>query len=153
MPHSSGFAAFGVSVLAKGRLHPFPSRNKFSPGDAQDVQIGSCKHGVQLVLVLFQTKICSFVIAKLTLVDSENVLDLAAGRGFTMLDVSVTVEGVIADLGKTFRPPESGLLPVSHRDRSLGDRYGVNQTTVSIYTTLAFHPEISLIALLRLVHF
>ena len=74
---------------------------KFSSGHSKRIQIGTSEHGVQSVLVFLQTTIHGFLVAKLTLDDPERVLYFAAHRGFAVFNITLPVNRVVADPGKT----------------------------------------------------
>ena len=74
---------------------------KFSSGDGKRIQIGTSEHGVQSVLVFLQTTIHGFPVAELTLDDPEHVLNFAAHRGLAVFDITLPVNRVVTDPGKT----------------------------------------------------
>lgn len=74
---------------------------KFSSGDGKRIQIRAGEHGVQSVLVFLQTTIHGFPVAELTLDDPECVLYFAAHRGFAVFNITLPVNRVVADPGKT----------------------------------------------------
>ena len=74
---------------------------KFSSGDGKRIQIGTSEHGVQSVLVFLQTTIHGFPVAELTLDDPERVLYFAAHRGLAVFDITLPVNRVVTDPGKT----------------------------------------------------
>ena len=74
---------------------------KFLSGDSKCIQIGTSEHGVQSVLILHQSAIHRFLITELTLDDPERVLYFAAHRGFAVFNITLPVNRVVADPGKT----------------------------------------------------
>ena len=74
---------------------------KFSSGDGKRIQIRAGEHGVQSVLVFLQTTIHGFPVAELTLDDPECVLYFAAHRGFAVFNITLPVNRVVADPGKS----------------------------------------------------
>lgn len=76
---------------------------KFSPGHDKRIQIRAGEHGVQSVLVLPQSAIHGFLVAELTLDDPERVLYFAAHRGFAVFNITLPVNRVVTDPGKSAR--------------------------------------------------
>ena len=76
---------------------------KFSPGHGKRIQIRAGEHGVQSVLVLPQSAIHGFLVAELTLDDPERVLYFAAHRGFAVFNITLPVNRVVTDPGKSAR--------------------------------------------------
>ena len=74
---------------------------KFSPGHGKHIQIRAGEHGVQPILVLPQSAIHCFLIAELTLDDPERVLYFAAHCGFAVFNITLPVNRVVTDPGKT----------------------------------------------------
>ena len=74
---------------------------KFSSGDGKRIQIRASEHGVQSVLVFLQTTIHGFLVAKLTLDDPERVLYFAGHRGFAVFNITIPVNLIVTDPGKT----------------------------------------------------
>ena len=74
---------------------------KFSSGDGKCIQIGTSEHSVQPILVLPQSAIHGFLVAELTLDDPERVLYFAAHRGFAVFNITLPVNRVVTDTGKT----------------------------------------------------
>ena len=74
---------------------------EFSPCHGKRIQISTSKHGVQSVLVFLQTTIHGFLIAELTLDDPERVLYFAAHRGFAVFNITLPVNRVGTDPGKS----------------------------------------------------
>ena len=95
------FSAFLLLFLKKGRLPPVSAYGEFSPGHGKCIQIGTSEHGVQPILVLPQSAIHGFPVAELTLDDPERVLYFAAHRGFAVFNITLPVNCVVADPGKT----------------------------------------------------
>ena len=95
------FSAFLLLFLKKGRLPPVSAYGEFSPGHGKCIQIGTSEHSVQSVLVFLQTTIHGFPVAELTLDDPERVLYFAAHRGFAVFNITLPVNRVVTDPGKT----------------------------------------------------
>ena len=74
---------------------------KFSSGHSKRIQIGTSEHSVQPILVFPQSAIHGFPVAELTLDDPERVLYFAAHRGFAVFNITLPVNRVVADPGKT----------------------------------------------------
>ena len=74
---------------------------KFSSGDGKRIQIRAGEHGVQSVLVFPQSAIRCFLIAELTLDDPERMLYFAAHRRFAVFNITLPVNRVVTDPGKT----------------------------------------------------
>ena len=74
---------------------------KCSSGDGKCIQIGTSEHSVQSVLVFLQTTIHGFPVAELTLDDPKRVLYFAAHRGFAVFNITLPVNRVVTDPGKT----------------------------------------------------
>ena len=74
---------------------------KFLSGDSKCIQIGTSEHGVQSVLIFHQSAIHRFLITELTLDDPERVLYFAAHRGFAVFNITLPVNRVVTDPGKT----------------------------------------------------
>ena len=99
--NSHYLSAFLLLFLKKGRLPPVSGYGEFSPGYGKRIQIGTSEHGVQSVLVFLQTTIHGFLVAELTLDDPERVLYFAAHRGFAVFNITLPVNRVVTDPGKT----------------------------------------------------
>lgn len=99
--NSHYLSAFLLLFLKKGRLPPVSGYGEFSPGYGKRIQIGTSEHGVQSVLVFLQTAIHGFPVAELTLDDPERVLYFAAHRGFAVFNITLPVNRVVTDPGKT----------------------------------------------------
>ena len=74
---------------------------KFSSCHGKRIQIGTSKHGVQSVLVFLQSAIHGFPVAELTLDDPERMLYFAAHRRFAVFNITLPVNRVVTDPGKT----------------------------------------------------
>ena len=74
---------------------------EFSPCHGKRIQIGTSEHGVQSVLIFLQTTIHGFLIAELTFDDTERVLYFAAHCGFAVFNITLPVNRVVTDPGKT----------------------------------------------------
>ena len=99
--NSHYLSAFLLLFLKKGRLPPVSGYGEFSPGYGKRIQIGTSEHGVQSVLVFLQTTLHGFLVAELTLDDPERVLYFAAHRGFAVFNITLPVNRVVTDPGKT----------------------------------------------------
>ena len=99
--NSHYLSAFLLLFLKKGRLSPVSGYGEFSPCHGKRIQIGTSEHSVQSVLVFLQTTIHGFPVAELTLDDPECVLYFAAHRGFAVFNITLPVNRVVTDPGKT----------------------------------------------------
>ena len=103
--NSHYLSAFLLLFLKKGRLPPVSGYGEFSPGHGKCIQIGTSEHSVQAVLVFLQTTIHGFPVAELTLYEPELVLHFAVYCGFAMFNITLPVNRVVADPGKTAGAP------------------------------------------------
>ena len=77
----------------KGRSSPSPGRGEVSSSSGKRIQIGADKHRVQAILILPETAVHGFPVSKLAFDDSEDMLRLAAYRGFEIFDMPLPVDG------------------------------------------------------------
>ena len=99
--YSTGISLFSTPFPEKGQTSPISGCGKFSSGDGKCIQIDTGKHGIQPIRIFHQSAIHRFLVAELTLDDSECVLYFATHRGFAVFDVTFPVNRIVADLGET----------------------------------------------------